>query len=130
LSPGQQLLDLGCGRGELLCQAASVHGVTGIGLDTMPAFIDDAVARAAQLGVEDAVQFIVGDAAGYARASVESFDVVCCLGASWMCESLPELLHLMRSRTTREGRTVLGEPYWIEPPPSGPADYPAMHDLV
>ena len=76
LSPGQQLLDLGCGRGELLCQAALVHGVTGIGLDTMPAFIDDAVARAAQLGVEDAVQFIVGDAAEYARTSVESFDLV------------------------------------------------------
>jgi SAM-dependent methyltransferase len=63
LRPGQYVLDLACGSGEMLCTWARDHDITGAGVDVSSAFIDRARARASELGVGDRVRFEHGDAA-------------------------------------------------------------------
>ena len=68
LGPGQQILDLACGSGEMLCTWARDHDIAGVGVDLSSAFIDRARAQAAELDVADRVHFERGDAAGYVAA--------------------------------------------------------------
>ncbi|MEE3919452.1 methyltransferase domain-containing protein [Micromonospora sp. BRA006-A] len=66
LRPGDELLDLCSGKGELLCTWARDHGITGTGVDISTVFTAAARERAAGLGVADRVRFVHGDAAAYA----------------------------------------------------------------
>ncbi len=58
---GSLLLDVGCGNGRIAINLAK-HGYRVVGVDVSPVFIRDAVARARENGVEDRVEFVVGDA--------------------------------------------------------------------
>src|SRR5512139_3518353 len=68
LRPGDRVLDLASGSGEMLCTWARDHGVTGTGVDISTAFTERARARATELGVADRVTFVHDDAAGYVSA--------------------------------------------------------------
>jgi SAM-dependent methyltransferase len=81
LGPGQQILDLACGSGEMLCTWARDHDIAGVGVDLSSAFIDRARAQAAELDVADRVHFERGDAAGYVAA--EPVDIAAFL-MSWL----------------------------------------------
>jgi SAM-dependent methyltransferase len=114
LRPGQQVLDLACGSGEMLCTWARDHDITGAGVDLSSAFIDRARARASELGVEDRVRFEHGDAAGYVAA--ELVDIASCLGAAWIGNGALGTIDLL-SRSVRDGGLILiGEPYWARVP--------------
>lgn len=116
LKPGQQQLDLACGKGEMLCRWAESYGTGGVGVDISEVFIPAAQARADELGVVDRVRFELGDAADF-DAKPASFDVVSCIGATWIGNGLVGTVELM-SRSLRAGGLLLvGEPYWTEDPP-------------
>lgn len=118
ISADTELLDLACGKGELLSQWASHHGVVGTGVDISEAFLDDARERATELNVADQLTFIQGDAAEY-PVEEHTADVVSCLGATWIGDGLLGTLQLMNQATTDESSLLLvGEPYWIEEPPA------------
>ena len=55
------LYDLGCGDGRIVIAAAKTYGARGVGIDIDPERIDDARANAKKAGVDDRVQFRVGD---------------------------------------------------------------------
>jgi hypothetical protein len=116
LRPGHHQLDLASGKGEMLCQYAHRHGISGVGIDVFPPYTAIAKARAAELGVDDALQFLEGDAAHH-PAEPESFDVVSCIGASWIGGGLAGTLELMRTPLRRGGWLLVGEPYWNDDPP-------------
>ena len=114
LHPGQRLLDLACGLGELLCTWARDHAITGVGVDISSAFIDAARARADELGVADRVSFEHGDASEVVAS--EPVDVASCLGATWIGGDVLGTLDLL-ARSVREGGMLLvGEPYWLRVP--------------
>lgn len=115
LTPGQSLLDLACGSGELLCTWARAHGIRGLGVDIEPAFLAAARARAVELGVEDDVDFVEADAGTYAAAQL--FDIAACIGASWIGDGVDGTLDLLRRALAPGGLILLGEPYWRIPPP-------------
>jgi SAM-dependent methyltransferase len=116
LRPGQQILDLACGSGEMLCTWARDHGVTGLGVDLSSAFISVARARAAELGTSDQVRFEHGDAAGY--VTEEPVHVAACLGATWIGDGILGTVDLL-TRSLRDGGLLLvGEPYWVRVPAS------------
>jgi len=75
LGPGDALLDVGCGRGEVACALAPlvVPGGRVVGVDASEAMLGDARARAGALGVE--VAFRPGDALALAEPDA-SFDAV------------------------------------------------------
>src|SRR5690242_19999706 len=58
LEPGQTIVDLGCGWGELLMRAVErTAGAQGIGVDTDPVALDRGRAAARQRGLEERVTF-------------------------------------------------------------------------
>lgn len=117
LHAGQRLLDLACGKGELLCQWARAHGIAGLGVDISEVFLAAARARAAELGVADRVQFHQADASSYA-AEAAAYDVVSCIGATWIGGGLAGTLALMRPAVRARGLLLVGEPYWTREPPA------------
>jgi SAM-dependent methyltransferase len=114
--PGTRVLDLACGKGELLCRWAEWFGAGGIGVDLSPVFLAAAVARAAELGVADRVTFLQGDAGTY-EAEPGAFDIAACIGATWIGGGLPGTIELLRPAIPPRGLILVGEPYWIDPPP-------------
>src|SRR4051812_6075492 len=61
LGPGQRLLDIGCGPGELLVRAAAQYGCGGLGLDASPEVIAEARRRAAERAPEVDLAFEARD---------------------------------------------------------------------
>ncbi|MEU4835911.1 methyltransferase domain-containing protein [Streptosporangium sp. NPDC023615] len=125
LRPGMRQLDLASGKGEMLCRWAAAHGVEGVGVDISHVFHAAAVARAVELGVEDKVRFERAEAARYA-AGVKGadYDLVSCIGATWIGGGLTGTLGLMLPALAEDGTLLVGEPYWIDEPP--PEAYEAL----
>lgn len=115
LRPGQTLLDLACGKGEMLCQWSRAHGVTGTGVDISTAFLAAARERAVELGVAERITFVHGDAAGHVAA--EPVDVACCVGATWIGNGVAGTIELLARSLRGGGIMLIGEPYWREDPP-------------
>lgn len=59
--PHETFLDPGCGNGKAVILAALKYGCTGIGIESDPERIKEAIAYAEEAGVSDKVTFIEGD---------------------------------------------------------------------
>ena len=117
LQAGMRQLDLACGKGEMLCRWAERYGLTGTGVDISEVFLQAARERAQELGVADKVSFVQGDAGAYPQ-NEHAFDIVSCIGATWIGSGLVGTLELMkRALNDKGGLLLVGEPYWIDPPP-------------
>jgi len=117
LQQAWRMLDLACGKGEMLCQWAARHGIEGLGVDLSDVFLRAARSRAAELGVEGRVQFVHADASTYA-APAPAYDVVSCIGATWIGGGVAGTVALLRPALRDDGLILIGEPFWLtEPPP-------------
>lgn len=117
LTREQEILDLCCGKGELLCQWATRFGLTGTGVDISPVFLKAAQERALELGCQEQVRFVEADAGAY-PITKGGFDLVSCIGATWIGGGLVGTLAKMKpGLRNRESLLLVGEPYWSEPPP-------------
>jgi SAM-dependent methyltransferase len=115
LRPGQSILDLACGSGEMLCTWSQAHGITGTGVDISTPFLEQARLRAVELGVADRLEFSHGDASGYvAEAPV---DVAACIGATWIGDGVAGTLALLERSLRPGGLLLVGEPFWRLDPP-------------
>jgi SAM-dependent methyltransferase len=117
LRPDMRQIDLCCGKGEMLCRWAQRAGITGLGVDISPVFLNAARARAEELGVTGRVSFVEADAATYPIPAA-AFDIVSCIGATWIGHGLVGTLNLLRGGLRDHNSLLLvGEPFWNEPPP-------------
>jgi SAM-dependent methyltransferase len=115
--PGTRVLDLACGKGEMLCRWAEWFGAGGHGVDLSHVFLAAARERAAELGVADRVTFEQGDAGAYLPAA-GGYDVASCIGATWIGGGLAGTLALLRPAVREGGLVVIGEPWFIDEPPA------------
>ena len=131
--PGTRVLDLACGKGEMLCRWAEWFGSGGVGVDLSHVFLASALERAAELGVADRVSFVQGDAGAY-EAAPGAFDIASCLGATWIGGGLAGTMALLRpairaaawpswaSRTSSTSRRPRRSTAWG----FGPDDYTSL----
>jgi SAM-dependent methyltransferase len=134
---GTRILDLACGKGEMLCRWAQWFGSGGTGVDLSPVFHAAAVARAAELGVADRVSFVHGDASAHVPEAA-AYDIAACIGATWIGNGLAGTVALLRPALRPGGLVLIGEPYWIEPPPPeaapalglGPDDFASLEGTL
>ncbi|MCU0504926.1 MAG: class I SAM-dependent methyltransferase [Chloroflexi bacterium] len=121
VGPGTRILDFASGKGEMLCRWAEWFGSGGVGVDLSAVFTASARARADELGVADRVSFVLGDAAAY-ESEAGAYDMVSCLGATWIGDGIVGTIDLMRPAVRPGGLILVGEPFWLEEPPPGAAD--------
>jgi SAM-dependent methyltransferase len=90
LSPGQMLVDLGCGRGGPGLWLARQADVSLVGVDFSPVAVDQATRRAALFGLAGRAHFVVGDlthtglleASADAAVSIDAFHFAADLAAA------------------------------------------------
>lgn len=138
LTPATTMLDLACGKGEMLCQWAKAHGISGIGVDLNPPFVAAARARAVELGIDDRVEFLEADASNW--VSEQQVDVASCCGATWIGGGVEGTLDLLAHSLRPGGVALIGDCYWRDVPPTPEAvrgchaerveDFPTLGELV
>jgi SAM-dependent methyltransferase len=100
----------------MLARWAQKYGTGGVGVDLSEVFLTAARERAAELGVHERVSFVRADAGAY-EAETAAFDIVSCLGATWIGNGLAGTIELLRPALRPGGLMLIGEPYWTEPAP-------------
>jgi len=106
LRDGQRVLDIACGHGEFLVRCRARAEIEALGVDLSPY----ASRRAAERGLD----VLVMDGKEYVPE--ERFDVVACMGASWIWDGYAGTLKALRERS--RSLVVTCEPYWIDEPPA------------
>ena len=99
LSPGQTLVDLGCGRGGPGLWLAKSKSVSLVGVDFSAVAVQQANDRAALFGLADTARFVVGDLAATGLPAAAA-DAVVSIDALHMAADLPaagrEVLRILR----------------------------------
>jgi cyclopropane fatty-acyl-phospholipid synthase-like methyltransferase len=114
---GTRVLDLACGRGELLAQWARQHELQGTGVDDSAAAITLAQKRAEELEVWSQLQFVVADVLAYPQP-YHQYNVIALLSATGLAATLPEVLDTLRQAIKKDtgGLLLVGEMFWRQEP--------------
>jgi SAM-dependent methyltransferase len=117
LQPGQRVLDLATGKGEFVLRLAEKYKVAGYAVDLSPYFIEDANKKFSQRSPQPNIQFVLEEGKAFVERTTEKFDLVSCLGASWIFGNHEKTLAALSERVVPGGWIVVGEPYWRISPP-------------
>jgi SAM-dependent methyltransferase len=115
LPMGARVLDLGCGKGEMLVRLALRWAVRGVGVDVNPALLEVARARAAERAPQAGLAFHEAAAADFATVP-GSWDAVLCVDASEAYGGYRPMLEAVAALVRPHGRMLVGERFWRRQP--------------
>ncbi|MFO1541398.1 MAG: SAM-dependent methyltransferase, partial [Chloroflexota bacterium] len=121
VEPASRVLDIGCGKGELLVRLAA-RGASGVGIDHNPWHLRDARARAAKAGVTGRLDWDRADAR--AARIADPFHVVASIGASGALGGAGAAPGALAALVRPGGHVLIGEGFWRAAP--DPADAAAF----
>jgi SAM-dependent methyltransferase len=114
ISGAQEVLDLGCGWGEMLLRAIrDARSARGVGVDDEERYLRRARQTAVTRGVADRVTFAREDPTKCRRTA----DRVLCIGASSRWGTPGDALGRLRDNVTPGGRLLFGASFWTTRPP-------------
>lgn len=116
LPDGADVLDVGCGDGELLLRVLFAGaGAAGTGVDPAARGLGLARTRAEELGLADRATFVAAPVAEAALAPAAS-DLVMCVGATHAFGGTDAALTGCRALARPAGLVLVGEGFWERPP--------------
>ena len=118
LKPGARVLDIACGKAELLLRIAQRHDASGVGVDISPYEIEEANRRATARQLDDRVEIVNGDGAEY-DAAPDSFDLAMCIGATWVWNGYLGTIEALKKIVVPGGLIAIGEPFKMKEPDAG-----------
>ena len=109
VSPGDEVVDLGCGWGELLLRAvAPVVTATGVGVDTDRSALERGRDAVGVAELSNRITFRETDAARWTTPA----DRILCVGASHAWGNSREALKVLRGLLRPQGRILFGDGCW------------------
>jgi arsenite methyltransferase len=123
IDQSKAVLEVGCASGKTACHLAKTYGCRTLGVDLLPGMITRARERARREGVEDRVEFRVGDAQAL-PSDDDAFDIVMGEFITGLLPDKPKALSEY-CRVAKPGAMIgLNEATWIKtPPPPGLTEY-------
>jgi SAM-dependent methyltransferase len=115
LAPEARVLDIACGKAELLLRLAERYGVRGDGVDLSPFCVREAREKARSRVPDAALTFHEQDGGAF-EAPPGSYDLAMCIGASWTFGGHRGTLRALSRFVRAGGLVVAGEPYWRRTP--------------
>jgi SAM-dependent methyltransferase len=115
LGRGDRVLDVGCGRGELLIRIAERTGASGIGVDLAEEQIATAREQAAARVRHGGLSFEMRDASMLDEPD-GSFTLAACVGSTHALGGLAGTLERLAALVRPGGYLLIGEGFWASPP--------------
>lgn len=115
LRMGARILDVACGKAELLLRIVDRCGGTGVGVDISPYEVKEARRRVAARDRSDRVEIVQGDGAAY-EADAGTFDLAMCIGATWVWGGYVGTIEALRHFVAEGGMIAIGEPFLLKKP--------------
>lgn len=103
---GEKVLDIACGHGELLIQLAERAPVHATGVDLSPWVLVRAHAEAAQRVPSARIRWVLGNAQDVPE---DRYDIVTCVGASWIWHGFSGTATALVDRLADGGRIGVGD---------------------
>ena len=114
LNQGSAVLDIACGKGELLTRLAERYEISGTGVDISPHCVMDAQQKLRERVPNAQIEILNMDGAGYSPD--QPFDLAMCIGASWVYKGHRGTLNALKTMTKPDALILVGEPFWLKEP--------------
>ncbi len=116
LEPKDRVLEIATGKGEFIIRLAEQYDIEGIGIDLSSYYISDAKKKQQQRIPNAQLSFVEMDGADYKPKAQGDFNLVACIGASWIYGGHKETLKALNEMAAPGGWLIVGEPYWQREP--------------
>lgn len=114
LNQGSAVLDIACGKGELLTRLAERYEICGTGVDISPYCVTDAQQKLRERVPNAQIEILNIDGAAYSPD--QPFDLAMCIGASWVYKGHRGTLNALKTMTKPDALILVGEPFWLKEP--------------
>jgi SAM-dependent methyltransferase len=106
-----KVIDLGCGRGDVLNLWGKYFGISGTGVEAYDEFCETAIQKLKDNGLENKINIICADASTY-ELPKGTYDVASCINASMIWGGFRPTLQKLKSIIKDNGVIIIGEPYY------------------
>ena len=115
LHPGSRVIDIACGKAELLLRIVERHEATGVGVDISPWETEAARQRVTARGLEGRVEIVDSDGAQY-NTEPGTAELAMCIGATWVWNGYVGTIEALRKMVVPGGLIAIGEPFKMKEP--------------